>query len=713
MKYLKFNLLFCLLFAIAGARAADTVYVILLGGQSNALGWGYHQYLLDIGSPLADPQTDVEFFSGVGGMYLPNNTLTNLQSGSANSRIADKTPSNPQQYPSITNVPINRFGPELSIGRTVRDLIHTPNSKVAIIKHAIGGSSLSSDWLPDGTASSASDGSVYQGFQTTVQNGLTALQNQYPSYEVEIIGMGWVQGEADSGDAAAYQTNLTTFIQDVHATYGTNLIFALSKLSPNQSGTDYTAMRAAQQAVADADPRVIATETTGTNYLTAIGFAESWVHYLSASYLQIGEDLGNAIFAASDLPDNALLQTTVSSLSVPESGTNTFGVRFSLNPGTTKTVTVAYASGDTDLSVTGGGSLTFTTNNWMTHQLVTLSAAADGDRANSSAIIRCSSPDKPDVDVTATEADSEAYLNYALPWSESFESSVDNAGALGSVDGQHGWAVTGTGTATVQNTTVQSGSQALSVSGAAVSHAFDGSPTNVWITLWAKPSTGIVAPVDITPEASAVFYVNSNNLLVAYNSTTATVLSAVSVSNGWNKFEVSCDYSSKVWNLQLNDTLVVSNFAFYGARTSFQSLEILETAAALYLDELSITDSAGEPDSDSDGLPNWWENTYFGGVTNANPAATASNGVNTVLETYIAGIDPTDPDALFELSDLQGNVLQWSGVSGRVYTVYWTSNLLSGFQTLETNVPWTGTIFTDSTHSAAQEGFYKIEVEQE
>jgi len=108
----------------------------------------------------------------------------------------------------------------------------------------------------------------------------------------------------------------------------------------------------------------------------------------------------------------------------------------------------------------------------MTHQLVTLSAAADGDQANSSAIIRCSSPDKPDVDVTATEADSEAYLNYALPWSESFESSVDNAGALGSVDGQHGWAVTGTGTATVQNTTVQSGSQALSVSGAAVSHAF-------------------------------------------------------------------------------------------------------------------------------------------------------------------------------------------------------------------------------------------------
>ncbi|MFA7369212.1 MAG: hypothetical protein WC334_06175, partial [Kiritimatiellales bacterium] len=135
------------------------IYVVLLGGQSNALGWGYRQYLLDIGSPLAEPQTDVDLFTGVE-EYLPMYTLTNLQSGAANSRINSGNP----QYSAETNTPVNRFGPELSLGRTVRDLIHIPNSKVAVIKHAVGGTSLYAGWLPDGTTNSASDGPTYQGF---------------------------------------------------------------------------------------------------------------------------------------------------------------------------------------------------------------------------------------------------------------------------------------------------------------------------------------------------------------------------------------------------------------------------------------------------------------------------------------------------------------------------------------------------------------------
>jgi len=57
--------------------------------------------------------------------------------------------------------------------------------------------------------------------------------------------------------------------------------------------------------------------------------------------------------------------------------------------------------------------------------------------------------------------------------------------------------------------------------------------------------------------------------------------------------------------------------------------------------------------------------------------------------------------------------MRWSGVSGRVYNVYWTSNLLSSFQPLETNLPWTPTVFTDTTHSAEEKGFYKIEAQIE
>jgi hypothetical protein len=276
------------------------IYVILFGGQSNALGWGYQQYLQDTGNPLAEPQPDVDFYVGNAG-WLPINTLSPLQSGAGNPSV--KT-NGVFQYPTLTNAPVNRFGPELSMGRTVRDLIRIPNSKIAVIKYAVGGTSLYSRWLPDGTTNSTTDGSTYQEFQTTVWKGLAALQTQYPDYEIEILGMGWVQGEADAkaGIDINYFSNLTNFVADVRATFGSNIVFALSKLSPNQStSTNYTTVRAAQQAAADTVYKVGATETIGTNYLTAAGYNEGGVHYLTPSLLQIGRDLGNAIVSASGL----------------------------------------------------------------------------------------------------------------------------------------------------------------------------------------------------------------------------------------------------------------------------------------------------------------------------------------------------------------------------------------------------------------------------
>jgi hypothetical protein len=111
-----------------------------------------------------------------------------------------------------------------------------------------------------------------------------------------------------------------------------------------------------------------------------------------------------------------------------------------------------------------------------------------------------------------------------------------------------------------------------------------------------------------------------------------------------------------------------------------------------------------------------WLLVYYG-TTNVNVNAASSNGVNTIEQCYIAGLDPKDPASVLLVSDLRfptsANVFRWNSASGRVYNVYWSSNLLSGFQSLESNVPWTGNIFTDTVHGAANEGFYKIEVRLE
>ncbi len=114
----------------------------------------------------------------------------------------------------------------------------------------------------------------------------------------------------------------------------------------------------------------------------------------------------------------------------------------------------------------------------------------------------------------------------------------------------------------------------------------------------------------------------------------------------------------------------------------------------------------GLADSDADGIADDWERQHGG---NQNPDRVCSNGVNTLLQAYVAGLDPNDPESKFTTT-VSGQTLRWNAASGRVYAVYYSTNLLDGFQPLETNIPWTAGCFTDSVHNAHGQLFYKIDV---
>lgn len=125
--------------------------------------------------------------------------------------------------------------------------------------------------------------------------------------------------------------------------------------------------------------------------------------------------------------------------------------------------------------------------------------------------------------------------------------------------------------------------------------------------------------------------------------------------------------------------------------------------------DLIIYGRQDDPDADHNGLPDGWEETWFG-TTGVDPSAICSNGVNTILEAYVAGLDPNDPNAFFGITDgdVFAKTLEWTAVSGRVYTVYWSTNLLNGFIPILTD--YTGGFVTDTLHSAESHGFYKLEV---
>lgn len=97
--------------------------------------------------------------------------------------------------------------------------------------------------------------------------------------------------------------------------------------------------------------------------------------------------------------------TSTNSLNVPEGGIADFNVRLSAQPSSTVSVSVTRVSGDTDINVQSGSSLTFNTGNWNQNQTVTLAANDDVDTANDQAVIRISAAGIQAKDITATESD--------------------------------------------------------------------------------------------------------------------------------------------------------------------------------------------------------------------------------------------------------------------------------------------------------------------
>jgi uncharacterized protein (DUF1800 family) len=123
-----------------------------------------------------------------------------------------------------------------------------------------------------------------------------------------------------------------------------------------------------------------------------------------------GTGLASADVNVSEIENDANIipiQTSVPTLSINEGGSGQFGVRLASAPASNVTVTVARLSGDTDVTVTAGATLTFTPANFGTFQNVTISAAEDGDLANDTAVIRASGTNLTSADVTVTVVDND------------------------------------------------------------------------------------------------------------------------------------------------------------------------------------------------------------------------------------------------------------------------------------------------------------------
>ncbi|MBN1675368.1 MAG: hypothetical protein JXR37_30285 [Kiritimatiellae bacterium] len=135
-----------------------------------------------------------------------------------------------------------------------------------------------------------------------------------------------------------------------------------------------------------------------------------------------------------------------------------------------------------------------------------------------------------------------------------------------------------------------------------------------------------------------------------------------------------------------------------------------------------ITRYQDEGDTDADEMLDGWEVQFFGGVTNADADTDEDGDTFSNWAEWLAGTDPTNPGSVFELGGPAapaggpGVILAWPSLSGRIYSVDFTTNLVTDpFAPLVTNLVATPAenVFTDDVHAAEGQLFYRIRVGRE
>ena len=134
--------------------------------------------------------------------------------------------------------------------------------------------------------------------------------------------------------------------------------------------------------------------------------------------------LGNPLDSATNVPQTdadgissaayAYMESTLTDfvvdstwISVAEGSSSTLQVKLAAAPSTDVTVTTSWLSSDSDLSISSGSTLVFTTGNWDTYQTVEIAAAQDVDDTNGTGILQLSASGLRGVPIHVAEEDDE------------------------------------------------------------------------------------------------------------------------------------------------------------------------------------------------------------------------------------------------------------------------------------------------------------------
>jgi hypothetical protein len=409
------------------------------------------------------------------------------------------------------------------------------------------------------------------------------------------------------------------------------------------------------------------------------------------------------------------IKVSTGALEITEGQTGQLLVSLGKVPESNVSLNVIRLSGSTNIVVQTPMPIVFSPANGTNALPVTIYAGPDLNWTNDVAVFVCRDvagnyPDSPLV--TVTEIDIDIDPSRILPFAENFDD-AGKASTLGVLDGQHGWQANA-GASVVASSGVGN-SKVLRLASGHAEHDFVNGTNVVAISAWVKP-VGAEDPGTPPAGVTAVFWVDTNNFVRVYNGNTMVALPIQVDTNAYNHFQAWVDYNANTWRLDINGTMAFQDYATYANNDAFTKIRLEQgTAEPAYFDNIQISSAAAPPVEFSE-FEQWL-------IANGMPPSTCgttpcASGAHTLHEAYIAGINPMDAEARFEIKQTSlaaGNnfALQWQGVEGRRYNVYWSSNLLhgAGFQLIASNLPYTVNSVTNTMTNG--KGYYRISVQME
>lgn len=163
-----------------------------------------------------------------------------------------------------------------------------PEDELIIVKDAHVGQPIRrwlEDWFPPlGVPEGRNNGALYTRLMDKVND---AIQDK----ELDTIAFGWMQGERDANLkwSKTYQKNLQLLINNLKEDLDwPSLVTVIGRISDFKNTASWQEVRAAQVAVATADPLIDWVNTDDLN---------RDVHYTAAGYVEFGKRLADATIA--------------------------------------------------------------------------------------------------------------------------------------------------------------------------------------------------------------------------------------------------------------------------------------------------------------------------------------------------------------------------------------------------------------------------------